>query len=339
MPEPPVDLAKVPYVASVPDPAEIRLTWSDGAYSLGLVAAAAVLIGFPGAIFNGTFTSNYNRIMRFGAAWRRRKRIALPGWARLALGILASATISTLARPGLGFGAQTLVVLLAGAVASLVASMLVEMPMWLHMRSRTGYQRTVRLYPGGFVIALAFALLTWIAELQPGYIYGTLVGMAYLDLDRKDAVLHGKFTAIGYAVAASVGFAAWFLRTPFNARLAADPASVPLLAITVCLGALFVTCVQSAVFALMPLKFMSGKDILTWSRAGWAALQFTLAVGFAYIFLSPATPRGSSAEKILPAAVLFVSFALFSFAFWGYFRWRPTPPEQPEPARADVRDR
>ena len=75
--------------------------------------------------------------------------------------------------------------------------------------------------------------------------------------------------------------------------------------------------------------------MIAWSRAAWAALYAVTLLAFVHILLRPSTGYVSNTSVSPPNVVigLFVAFALFSFAFWGYFgsarsaesrRWTPS---------------
>lgn len=317
------DRATAAYVKAVPRPSDIEFTWLASVYSAGFVATAAIVLGFPGAIFNSTFTANYARIMRF-LPKRRTRRRAVPNWVLLALGVGLTATVNTIAVSGLDFTRVTLLTIAATATASLITSLIGEVPHWIHSRRTTGKKSKVVLYGGGFTLTCMFALLTLLAKLQPPYVYGSIVGISHNRVGRKDRRREGRHLAIGFTLLAVTAVAAWFGREPVLDALDADPHNDLLHLTVMVLGAVFVTGVQSAVFALLPVTFLKGREVRAWSRFGWAVLELSLAVGFVYIFLSPANRKVTTTASIGPSLVLFLVFGLFSLSFWAYFKLRPT---------------
>src|SRR5205085_1862864 len=61
-----------------------------------------------------------------------------------------------------------------------------------------------------------------------------------------------------------------------------------------------------------------------WSRRAWVALYGLALLAFVHILLRPGTGYVSDTSVSPPSVVigLFVGFAVFSFAFWGWFRFR-----------------
>ncbi|MEU7524309.1 FGLLP motif-containing membrane protein [Saccharothrix sp. NPDC042600] len=326
------------YVKSVPRPGDIEFTWVATGYSVGFVATGAVVLGFPGALFNSTFTANYARIMRF-LPRRRRRRRGSPNWLRLSFGVALAAVVNTAAGSALTFSKYTLFALGATAVASLITSLIGEIPAWWRSRRATGKKSKVVLYGGGIAITCMFALLTLLAKLQPPYVYGSVVGISHNKAGRKDPRRDGRIIAIGFTLLVLAGGAAWFGREPVLDALEADPDNDLLVLTAMTLGAIFVTGVQSTVFALLPLTFLKGREVRAWSRFIWFVLQVTVALAFVYVFLSPANRRVTTATSIGPSLTLFIAFGLFSVLFWGYFKLRPTAKRKPAPASRTTRTR
>jgi hypothetical protein len=99
-------------------------------------------------------------------------------------------------------------------------------------------------------------------------------------------------------VADGGGRLAWFAWIPVSHRAGLPTACLGVLILDAVLVAVFVTGLEGAVLGMVPLRFMDGHKVTRWSR-------------------------------------IWVGFGLFSFAFWGYFRFRK-PREagfemQPEP--------
>ena len=87
---------------------------------------------------------------------------------------------------------------------------------------------------------------------------------------------------------------------------------------------------------MLPLRLLQGDKVVGWSRAAWAALYGLTLLAFVHILLRPSTGYVSDTSVSPPYVVvgLFVGFAVFSFAFWGYFRFR-RPPATPDPEPAE----
>ena len=116
----------------------------------------------------------------------------------------------------------------------------------------------------------------------------------------------------------------WLLLTPVY-RIAdrPDPAMWPIL-LESFLGRIFWAALDSLVIALLPLRLLSGSKIVGWSRAVWAGLYVVTLFAFIPVLLRPGTGYVSDTSRSSTVVVvsLFIAFALFSFGFWGYFRFR-----------------
>ncbi|GAA5070460.1 hypothetical protein HNP84_001642 [Thermocatellispora tengchongensis] len=74
-------------------------------------------------------------------------------------------------------------------------------------------------------------------------------------------------------------------------------------------------------FALIPMHFMDGFKLRTWSRAAWWALWPPVAFAFGYLTLLT-TDDPPALTEVGPMPALFLSFAAISVATWAYARWR-----------------
>jgi hypothetical protein len=80
-------------------------------------------------------------------------------------------------------------------------------------------------------------------------------------------------------------------------------------------------------FGLVPLRFLPGARIKSWSWIAWTALFVVVLYVFVHVLLMPESGYlgRSTAASVSLTVALFAAFAVISVAFWGYFRWRPTP--------------
>ena len=87
---------------------------------------------------------------------------------------------------------------------------------------------------------------------------------------------------------------------------------------------IFVVAVEGLVFGLVPLKFLPGAKIFTWSRWKWLVLWGTGLALFVHVLVYPVTiaqpnPSPSSLTTTLGSVAIYGAIAV---GFWGYFRWR-----------------
>jgi hypothetical protein len=94
------------------------------------------------------------------------------------------------------------------------------------------------------------------------------------------------------------------------------------------LASIFIGGIESSLIEALPLRSLHGGCILSWNRWAWAATFALNAVVFIEVLLQPGSgfvTQNSHASLMVIAAV--ATFAIFTAAFWAYFRFRPEPEE------------
>ena len=94
------------------------------------------------------------------------------------------------------------------------------------------------------------------------------------------------------------------------------------------LAALFIAGIEGLVFDLLPLRFLSGAQLLAWNRRTWAVLFGVGCVLFFHVLLDPSNgyTANPSTTPLTTILLLFALFGIASVTFWAYFRFRPVPP-------------
>ena len=120
---------------------------------------------------------------------------------------------------------------------------------------------------------------------------------------------------------------AWIAWLPIAEKAARPRAGLAVLVGDALLAGVFVTGLEALAFGLMPMKFLDGHSIKSWSTLAWAALFGLSMLGFVHILLNPNNRyiHTSSTVPLLTVVGLFAGFGLFSVSFWAYFRFRKTP--------------
>jgi hypothetical protein len=116
----------------------------------------------------------------------------------------------------------------------------------------------------------------------------------------------------------------WVALLPVSAAAAESGRTAGTILAENVLGGIFWAALDSLVIAMLPLRLLEGSKIVGWSRTAWALLYGVTLLAFVHILLRPSTGYVSNTSVSPPIVVigLFVGFAAFSFAFWGYFRFR-----------------
>jgi hypothetical protein len=303
--------------------------------SLAVALLLLLLVGFAGELFNNTVESNYGVIARwFGrgpvgraGAWFARNR---RGWVLIFIAL--TALISAFVDPTFGPDLHGLAELLGFLVGLVVVLASFKLPPMLAHRRKTGELGRLRPLPWTLVIAALFVLVSRIGNLQPGYLYGIVLGAIFVD-DVSDAE-EGRETFYGSIWTLAAAVLAWLALT-WVRTVGLDEDSFGITVLSTAFAAILVSGLEATAFGLMPMRFMPGYAIYRWNRPGWAVL-FGLSV-FAFIHILIGPTSGYVAE-LSPAAFtaalgVFAVFGLLSIATWLYFRFRPAGGD-PEPERA-----
>lgn len=300
--------------------------------SLLLALLVLLLIGFIGELFNNTVENNYDEIAGWfrkgplGAARRALGRIRIdpPGVPGVWLFIGLTALVSSFVDPGFGLNVRSIAVFLGFLVGLLVVLASFKLPPILARRRRTGELGRLRPLPWALAIAALFVLVSRAANLQPGYLYGIVLGAIFVSgataKDEGRETFYGVLWTLAAAVVAWValtwlrglglpddGFGATLLQTAFAATLVAG--------------------LEAAAFALMPLRFLPGYVVYQWNRPIWAVLWAVSLFAFVHILIGPTSGYVSelSPQAFLAALGVFAAFGTLSIGTWLYFRFRHPP--------------
>ena len=306
--------------------------------NLLLALLLLLIIGFIGELFNNTVENNYDEI----SGWFRkgpfrvvrrafgRIRVNPPGRPGVLLFIALTAFISSFVDPGFGLNLRSVALFLGFLVGLIVVLASFKLPPILARRRRTGELGQLRPLPWALVIAAVFVLTSRLAHLQPGYLYGIVLGAIYVtDVSDRDEGRETFFGSVWTLVAAVVAWVAlMWLR---GLGLPADGFGVTLL--STAFAATIVAGLEAAAFALMPLRFLPGYVIYRWNRPAWAILWAISLFAFLHILIGPTSGYVSdlSPEAFTAALGVFAAFGALSIATWLYFRVR----QRPEPVGAE----
>ncbi len=297
-----------------------------------LISALAVLgllvmIAFPAELFNTTLEEHYDEVR----GWFGLKPRPLGGGrhhgALLAAFLLLSGPLWFAMQASSRLDAATAVGALGLSLATGVVVLASDLPEVVHVRRRYRERASPIALPGSFVIAVACVLLSRAVHFQPGYFYGLLGGLALSRSLEKDESGRLAGRTVAFLLVLSIG--AWLALLPVSAAAAEDGKTFGTILVENLLGGIFWCALDSLVIAMLPLRLLEGSKVVGWSRLAWGVLYGVTLLAFVHILLRPGTGYVSN-TSVSPAGVvigLFVGFAVFSFAFWGYFRFRKSDPE------------
>ncbi|MCA1706474.1 MAG: hypothetical protein LC808_25700 [Actinobacteria bacterium] len=317
--------------------------------SLLLVGLLVLVVAFPADLFNSTFENNRDEINGWFSWVPRPPRLNLPSWVHLdILGLVAAFLLLMAVVRNVGLNYATL----AQAVGFLIAVPLVvvalEAPRGWYYRRKNNIQTHLstqaqrrqtewRVLPAALIVAGFLALVSRLADFEPPYVYGLIavyIG-ADLALNNRDAAGDKeRGTLIGILFLFAVSIIAWFSWIPVDRVIDSGQRGFGWLVLDAMLATFFLLGLEAAVFGLIPLTFLKGKDIFQWRPAIWAATFALIAYFFINFYMAALVGENLTLTlakivedpgKIIKAVVLFLAFGIFSVLFWGYFhpRFRP----------------
>ncbi|HEY8238954.1 MAG TPA: FGLLP motif-containing membrane protein, partial [Candidatus Limnocylindrales bacterium] len=295
--------------------------------SLLLALLLLLIIAFAGELFNNTVENNYSIIAAwfkkgpFG--WLRRMGGKLGGEARVGLLIFLALTalISSFVDPHFGFDLRSLAEFLGFLFGLIVVLASFKLPMMLAHKRKTGELGKLRPLPWALIIAALFVLISRIGNLQPGYLYGIVLGAIFVkDVEDKEEgreTFYGSFWTLVAAVVSWVGLN-WVRGLGF----AEDGFGVTVL--STAFAVTLVAGLEAAAFGLMPMRFMPGHMVYKWNRLGWALLFGLSVFAFVHLLIGPTSGYVSelAPEAFLAALGVFAAFGALSIVTWLYFRFR-----------------
>ncbi len=243
---------------------------------------------------------------------------------RVAVAVLVAAVISSFLSPNLGFNSQSLATLLGFAIALVVILVTFELPGLVEHRRSTGEMGRLRVLPWALVLAALFVVISRLAALQPGYLWGVVLGVVLVRPHTEAD--EGREAAAGALWTLAVSVAAWLLLGWVRTSVGTDAPFVSSMLQTA-LAAIVVSGLEAVAIGLLPFRFMPGAAVYKWNRLVWVLLCGAGLFAFIHILVGPSVGYLSdlTAPAWLAAMGIFIAFGIFTVLFWGWFRFRPSP--------------
>ena len=352
-PPPPVEESdRSEFVESVRDPTEISFSLRLLGENSLLAILLVLLVAFPAEMFNATLLEHYDEISGwFRASWIESLRgwlARLPTAAILASFAGAGALLYGQLSPDFGFNRASLALLLGMFACLLVVSLVYDVARAGYLRARFGVPSRLRAQVIGLLVGAILVFFSRAANFLPGYLYGLFTALAFQSSINRDD--DGRGLAWASVWLGAAGLLAWFAWIPVEEEASEEGANLAVLAVDAMLPSLWVAALGAIVFGLVPLRFFYGEVVRAWSSWRWLLIYVVGTFFFVHVLLHPDRGFYGNSEDVSVFSVLalFIAFAAFSLAFWGYFRlrplWRgspptsappPPPPPPPPPLRRD----
>lgn len=351
--------SSTPLRASVPGPSEISLDPVILATSVAVAAGVVVLVPFPAALFNSTLETHYDEVVRARRrAIGRLRRLAggllsrgpqatrrfagpISGadaggdesaapplwttWRGVGIMVALSALLYALLDPTLGFDLESLGTLLGLAVGLAIMLGAYAVPLFVLSR-RGGFRLTAEALPGTIVIAIISVIISRVANFQPGYLYGVIIGFGFTrELSKME---EGRFEAIATGTAFALAVIAWLLLPVIRDPALAGEQALVASALETAFITVVVAGVEATMFGMLPLRFLPGERVRAWNQRVWMVLMGLGTFAFFHILVNPVAGYLADTTQSDLATVmwLLVLFGGVSVLFWAYFRFRPSPP-------------
>jgi hypothetical protein len=247
---------------------------------------------------------------------------------RLAIAIAITALISSFLSPNLGLTEASLATYVGFLVALVVVLVSFELPAILEHRRVTGEVGRLRVLPWALVVAALFVLVSRLSSLQPGYLWGVVLGVVFLRTDTSAD--EGREQAAGALWTLIIAVVAW-LGLTWVRTSGTDPTFFNIAAQTA-LAAIVVSALEAVAFGMMPFRFMPGVAVYRWNRLVWAVLFGASLFAFFHLLIGPTSGYLSNltGPAWLAALGVFAAFGIFTVLFWAWFRFRPSPAAESE---------
>jgi hypothetical protein len=248
---------------------------------------------------------------------------------RLAIALAITALISSFLSPNLGLTEASLATYLGFLVALVVVMVSFEVPAILEHRRVTGEVGRLRVLPWALVVAALFVLVSRLSSLQPGYLWGVVLGVVFMRTDTSAD--EGREQAAGALWTLIVAVVAWLGLTAVRTS-GTDPTFFNVAAQTA-LAAIVVSALEAVAFGMMPFRFMPGVAVYRWNRLVWAVLFGASLFAFFHLLIGPTSGYLSNltGPAWLAALGVFAAFGIFTVLFWAWFRFRPSPAAEGSP--------
>ena len=249
--------------------------------------------------------------------------------------VLLTALLYAFLDPTFGFSIDSLASFAGLALGLFVVLLAYGVPLILLSR-RDGFSLTVRALPATLFIGLLCVLVSRLADFQPGYLYGLIVGFFFAHgVGRR---VEGRAEAVAAGASLLAALIAWVLLA-FLRGSDTQPGDLFAVLLEAAMVTIVVAGLENAVFAMLPLRFMPGAAVYAWNRRVWIALLALGLFGFAHVLLNPAEGAGYLADttrtSFFTLILLLAGFGIASVLFWAYFRFRPARRAAPPAAPAE----
>ena len=239
---------------------------------------------------------------------------------RPALILSLSALVYCVLDPNFGFNNSTLVLFLSLIFSLAVATYVNDGGQVLVAEKRFGIPYMIQFFPAAMFIAGVSVLVSRFADIQPGIIFGFVASAKQASRFQPAENEEGAINYYPMLALLLVSLCAWVAISPAH-TYAAEHGFVGA-AVEAALVMLFVGSIQGLLFTLIPLKFLDGLVVWTWSKLAWLSLMLPVTFLFFHTVLNEQGTLSSATGHrgvIVLYATAIVAWAITGAA-WLYFK-------------------
>jgi hypothetical protein len=209
-----------------------------------------------------------------------------------------------------------LVGLLAGVVVTTVGF---AVPTLVMRRLAVGEWGRLRALPLALGVAVGCVVLSRSIEFQPGYLYGLVIGLAFVK--EVDERRQGREAATSAILVLAITVACWLLVGVVRSRAGTGFASE---AVETGLVTTMVSGTEAIAIGLMPVGGLPGRTVMRWNRKLWAIVWGLSLLLFFHVLINPESGYlvDTALIPLTTTVVVLVGFSVVSVAMWGFFRLR-----------------
>jgi hypothetical protein len=281
---------------------------------------------FPSELFNSTLDANYEEIRSWFGLGPKAASPPRAQAVKFVAFVAAGGVLYALLSPDFRLDLSTLALAFGLSISLTLTTFVFRLPFVIHSVRHHGEWPKLKVLPGAVLVAAACVAISRALHFQPGYLYGLIGG---LEARRTAEDTTGRLTSLASLSVLGIGLVSWAAREPVASAAARAGAGFWTIAADACLAAIFVVCLETVVFSMIPMRFLEGDKVTRWSRRAWIGLFASGLFAFVHILLQASSGYAGhtqAAQRWIVVA-LFAGFGLFSVAFWAYFRYRTPRPQ------------
>ncbi len=326
------DEMRTEMAASLPDFGDLSTDGAVIATNL-VLAGITVWVLFSSVFLNQVLQDNRDELdaktARLASPFRRlgaraaglspRIRSALS----VALVMLATAVIYGFLDPAFGLNRASLLLVIAILAGVGVVTYVCSGTEVLATRRLFGAAAAVKPFAATIVVAIASVIVSRLAGLQPGVIYGFVASCAVAGELADDRAKSGRVALYPIAATALLSVAAFATVGPLRAANRDGGNGIFTVLETVCV-IVFVGGIEGLFFNMIPLSIMDGGKLFRWRKWAWAGFAVPIAFAFWHVLLNHDRSSFDALRQAssLTVLVIFVAYSLLSIGAFAFFRLR-----------------